>query len=186
VRDELLSIRLPDTSTGTLNVDQTTHRGVELGLAADLLGTAWTATPEHRLVLRGAWTYGDFRFDNDVPGVPNSDGNRIAGIAPHLLRGELLWEHRSGWYAGPTAEWVPVKSFIDHANTFSADPYALLGAKLGYRAARGWAFFIEGKNLLDETYAATHGVILNAAGTDQAQFLPGDGRSVFAGVEYRF
>jgi iron complex outermembrane recepter protein len=29
-------------------------------------------------------------------------------------------------------------------------------------------------------------VILNASGADQAQFLPGDGRSVYAGIEYRF
>jgi iron complex outermembrane receptor protein len=29
-------------------------------------------------------------------------------------------------------------------------------------------------------------VIDNAGGVDQRQFLPGDGRSVFAGVEWRF
>jgi iron complex outermembrane receptor protein len=62
----------------------------------------------------------------------------------------------------------------------------LLGFKLGRRVDKGVSWFIEAKNLTDETYAASHGVILNALGADQAQFLPGDGRSVFAGIEYRF
>jgi iron complex outermembrane receptor protein len=81
---------------------------------------------------------------------------------------------------------VPVKSFIDHRNTFAADPYALLGFKIGRRVSEGFSWFVEAKNLTDETHAATHGVIDNAGGVDQRQFLPGDGRSVFAGVEWRF
>ena len=97
-----------------------------------------------------------------------------------------MWENESGWYAGPTFEWVPVKSWIDHRNTFSADPYALLGFKLGHRVEEGISWFIEGKNLTDERYAATTGVIENAKGTDQRQFLPGDGRGVFAGIECRW
>ena len=38
----------------------------------------------------------------------------------------------------------------------------------------------------DERYAATTGVIENANGTDQRQFLPGDGRGVFTGLECRW
>lgn len=188
IDDELLAISLPGPVTGTLNADRTIHQGVELGFAADLLGQSWKteSAPDHRVVLRAAWTYGDFRFDGPTPGVPGSKDNRIAGVPPHLVRGELLWENAFGYYAGPTFEWVPHKSYLDHANTFSADPYALLGFKIGRRVSRGFSWFIEAKNLTDETYAATHGVILNANGTDTAQFLPGDGRSVFAGLEYRW
>jgi iron complex outermembrane receptor protein len=133
-------------------------------------------------VLRTAYTYGSFEFDGD----PTYDDNRIAGLPPHLVRGELLWENAQGYYAGPTFEWVPVKSFIDHRNTFAADPYALLGFKFGRRVSEGISWFVEAKNLTDETYAATHGVIDNAGGVDQRQFLPGDGRSVFAGLEWTF
>ena len=38
----------------------------------------------------------------------------------------------------------------------------------------------------DEAYAATTGVIEDAKGTDQRQFLPGDGRSIFAGLEWKW
>lgn len=191
VKDELLTITDPLTLLSTTqNADDTIHYGIELGTELDLLGNAWTETPNyrntgtpaHRLIFRAAYTCGNFRFDND----PTYGDNKIAGLPPHLVRGELLWENDQGYYAGPTFEWVPVKSFIDHRNTFAADPYALLGFKLGRRVTDGFSWFIEAKNLTDEIYSATHGVVDNAGGVDQRQFLPGDGRSVFAGLEWRF
>jgi iron complex outermembrane receptor protein len=186
IEDELLTVQLPPPAaigaTGTINADRTVHQGVELAGEIDLLGCAWDDTPEHRLVFRSAWTYGDYRFDDD----PAYGDNHIAGLPEHLIRGELMWENDGGWYAGPTFEWVPVGSWIDHRNTFSADAYALLGFKLGRRVEEGISWFVEGKNLTDERHAATTGVIENANGTDQRQFLPGDGRGVFAGIECRW
>jgi iron complex outermembrane recepter protein len=186
VKDELLTVQLPAPAaigaTGTINADRTIHEGVELGFDADLLGHDWKTADIDRLVLRTAWTWGRFRFDDDA----TYGNNTIAGLPEHLIRGELVWETVSGWYAGPTFEWVPVKTYIDHRNTFSADSYALLGFKLGRRLDKGISWFVEARNLTDETYAATTGAIENAAGADSAQFLPGDGRSVYAGIEYRF
>lgn len=184
VEDELLTITDPVTLVSTTrNADDTIHYGIELGTEIDLLGNDWASDfPQDRLVLRTAYTYGSFRFDGD----PTYGDNRIAGLPPHLIRGELLWESDKGYYAGPTFEWVPVKSFIDHRNTFAADPYALLGFKFGRRVSEGISWFVEAKNLTNETYSATHGVIDNAGGVDQRQFLPGDGRSVFAGIEWKF
>jgi iron complex outermembrane receptor protein len=184
VKDELLTLtdRLTLVST-TKNADDTIHYGIELGAELDLLGTSWIEeNAAHRLVFRTAYTYGSFEFDGD----PTYGDNDIAGLPPHLVRGELLWENSEGYYVGPTFEWVPVKSFIDHRNTFAADPYALLGFKFGRRVSEGISWFVEAKNLTDETYAGTHGVIDNAGGVDQRQFLPGDGRSVFAGLEWTF
>ncbi|TAE78497.1 MAG: TonB-dependent receptor [Verrucomicrobia bacterium] len=184
--DELLTIQLPAPAaigaTGTINADRTIHQGVELAGEVDLLGAAWDDDPARRVVFRSAWTWGDYRFDGDEM----YGNNRIAGLPRHLVRGELMWENDGGWYAGPTFEWVPVESWIDHRNTFSADAYALLGFKFGRRVEEGVSWFIEAKNLLDERYAATTGVIENADGKDQRQFLPGDGRGVFAGIECRW
>jgi iron complex outermembrane receptor protein len=184
VKDELLTITDPLTLVSTTkNADDTIHYGIELGAELDLLGNAWTdQAAQDRLVFRTAYTYGSFEFDGD----PTYGDNDIAGLPPHLVRGELLWENSEGYYVGPTFEWVPVKSFIDHRNTFAADPYALLGFKFGRRVSEGISWFVEAKNLTDEIYAGTHGVIDNAGGTDQRQFLPGDGRSVFAGLEWTF
>lgn len=185
IENELLTVDHdadPNTPAVTFNAGRTLHRGIELGSEIDLFGQDWSTDAEHRLVLRDAWTWGDFRFDHDA----TYGDNQIAGLPRHLIRGELMWQHRDGWYAGPTFEWVPVKAFIDHRNTFAADPYALCGFKFGQRKADGLSWFVEVKNLTDETYAATTGVMEDANGIDQRQFLPGEGRSVFAGVEWRW
>lgn len=183
VDDEFLALNdASGTPLGTINADNTLHQGVECFFEADLLGSSWDDTPDHRLVARSAWTWGRFKFDNDdVYG-----DNTIAGLPPHLVRGELLWEHSSGWYAGPTFEWVPKQAYVDHRNTLSADPYELLGFKFGRRIDDGLSWFVEAKNLADRTYAATTGVIADAKGADSRNFLPGDGRSVFAGLEWKW
>lgn len=185
IKRELLTIdhdNNPSTPSATVNADRTTHSGVELAGEIDLLGGgAFSAhTGENRLVARAAWTYGRFRFNDDAI----YGHNTLAGLPPHVIRGELMWEHAAGWYAGPTFEWVPVKTFIDQRNTFAADPYAIVGLRAGQRRDRGLSWFVEVRNLTDKTYAATTGVIETASGNDQAQFLPGDGRSFFAGFDF--
>jgi len=186
VRNELLTVQLPAPAaigaTGTINASRTIHEGVEFFGEFDFLGGGWDADPDHRLVGRAAWTYGRFRFDDD----PTYGNNTLAGLPPHLVRGELMWERGDGWYAGPTFEWVPEKTWIDHRNTFAADSYALLGFRLGRRQAEGLSWFVEARNLADQKYAATTGAIEDAGGVDQRQFLPGDGRSFFAGIEWKW
>lgn len=186
IENELLAIdhdNDPSTPSATVNADRTTHSGIELGVEIDLLGSDLDGpAPGQRLVLRGAWTHGRFRFNDD----PRYGDNTLAGLPEHLIRGELTWEHRSGWYAGPTIEWVPVGIFIDHRNTFASSDYAIYGFRVGRRRASGISWFLEARNLGDRTYVATTGVIENARGGDQAQFLPGDERGFFTGVEYRW
>jgi len=187
VRNELLALdhdNNPATAAATVNADRTVHRGVEFASEIDLLGHAWSAgeTPAHRLVLRAAWTFGDFRFDGDA----RYGDNRLAGLPPHLIRGEFTWESAAGWYAGPTWEWAPNKTYIDFRNTYAADSHALAGFRLGRRPSQGVSWFAEVRNAFDARYAATTGVIENAAGRDQTQFLPGDGRGFFGGFEYRW
>ena len=104
---------------------------------------------------------------------------------PHLIRAELSWETATGWYMGPTCEWVPEKTYIDFRNTYAADAYVIAGVRIGRRTPQGFSWFAEARNVFDKKYAATTGVIENAAGADQAQFLPGEGRGFFGGLEYR-
>ncbi|CAD5109798.1 TonB-dependent receptor family protein [Zestomonas carbonaria] len=171
IRDELLALNDANGQPlGTLNADRTIHQGVELG-------GAWTLG---QVTLRGQYLLNDFRFDgDDVYG-----DNRLAGVPRQFVKGEALWQ-RGGWYAGPTFEWVPNHYNVDQAETLYADGYAIWGLKGGYRPGEGLGFFIEGRNLSDKTYVATTGVIADANGQDSAQFLPGDGRSLYVGLEWR-
>lgn len=171
IRDELLALNdengMPE---GTVNADRTLHQGIELGAALTL----------GQVVVRGQYLLNDFRFDND----PVYGNNRLAGVPRQFIKGEALWQQR-GWYAGPTFEWVPGHYAVDHAETLYADGYATWGLKAGYRQVQGLGFFVEGRNLSDRSYVATTGVVADAGGPDSAQFMPGDGRGVFAGLEWR-
>ena len=98
----------------------------------------------------------------------------------------MRWEHVSGWYAGPVLEYQSGWP-VDYAGTLAADASLLLGARAGYQTTRGFSGFIEGRNLADETYAATTGIANPAApAATQALFNPGDGRAVYAGAEWRY
>jgi iron complex outermembrane receptor protein len=177
IEGELLSLNdAQGNPLGTINGGRTLHAGLEAGL--DL---RWRAGDAGDLAWRQVYNWSRFRFDGDRA----FGDNQLAGLPEHFYRAELLFEHRGGWYGGPGVEWVPDRYPVDHANTLFADAYTLLNAKVGYRTAWGWSGFVEARNLTDETYAATTGVIADARGLDSAQFLPGDGRSVFAGIEYR-
>lgn len=171
IRDELLALNDADGNPlGTVNADRTLHQGIELG-------AAWTLGA---VVVRGQYLLNDFRFDNDA----TYGDNRLAGVPRQFVKAEALWQH-AGWYAGPTLEWVPSHYAVDHAESLYAEGYAIWGLKGGYRPGEGLGFFVEGRNLSDTTYVATTGVIADARGQDSAQFLPGDGRSLYLGLEWR-
>jgi iron complex outermembrane receptor protein len=163
-----------------LNADNTVHQGVEIGLAG----------PFTRDLLRGgdtlnwqlAYTFGRFRFDND-----RVYGNAaIPGIPEQYVRAKLDYANTLGWTLSPNIEYVPQGYFVDLANTLSSDPYLLLGLNASYKFSDTLRVFVDARNLTDKVYAATTGVIVNANGADSAQFSPGEGRGIYAGVEVKW
>lgn len=187
VDDELLSLNdATGTPLGTINAAATRHFGVEAGLNLRLWGGLVSGADSRlgadQFVLRQVYNWSRLVFDSD----PVYGGNHLAGIPEHFYRAELLYEHPCGFYAGPNVEWSVEKYPVDHANSWFADPYALVGFKLGYRAKKGFSFFFEAKNLADKVYAATTGVVADALGADTANFLPGMGRAFYGGIEWRW
>lgn len=201
VDDELLEFQVQPGLTQTTNAGRTIHQGVEAGIDIDVLRGLFVndsfcggmmgkdskkavleEEPElDRVVLRQVYLWNNFHFDGDA----TFGDNQLPGIPEHYYRAELVYEHPSGFYVGPNVEWVMKKYNVDSAETLFADPYALVGFKVGYRSERGFSFYVEAKNLTDKKYAATTGVVQQAL-ADSALFLPGDGRGYFAGVEFRW
>lgn len=172
LRDELLGLNDPNGQPlGTINAPKTLHQGVELAAAIKL---------PYQLTLRQAYLLNDFKFDND----PTYGNNRLAGLPLNSYRADLSW--KGAWFsAGPNVEWIPRGTWIDHANTFSSDGYALLGFKIGGAIQDGrWSWYVDGRNLTGTRHVTTTGVIANANSTDQRQFLTGDGRAVYAGLTW--
>ena len=87
---------------------------------------------------------------------------------------------------GPNLRWLRVDTPTDHANTPGAeqDGYALLGIKLEW-AQGPWAAYLQADNLTDRRYASSY-AIRNQATAAQPGYLPGVGRSLTAGVTYKF
>ncbi len=194
--NELLQAQVAPGLSQTVNAGRTIHQGVEAGLDLDLfrnllvagtpqsegIGEAAGAAAGDRVVLRQTYLWSHFNFDGD----PVFGDNQLAGIPEHYYRAELMYEHPSGIYAGPNLEWSMQKYNVDFAETLYADPYALVGFRVGWRTPRGFSVFLEGKNLGDKKYAATTNVIADARGMDSQQFFPGDGRSFYAGLEWKW
>lgn len=178
LKDELQFLTVNGMPTNQ-NVDSTIHQGIELG--GEWVALRGLAVREDRTTLRFAYTYSDFRFDDD----PVWGGNDIPGAPPHYLRAELRYAHPDGWYAGPNLEWVPRAYFVDNANTMKTEPYALLGAKAGYDFGTGVKLFVDGRNLLNRTFISNVSTT-TAAQAGAALFNPGDGRAVYAGIEVRW
>ncbi|KPH80374.1 TonB-dependent receptor [Bosea sp. (in: a-proteobacteria)] len=173
VDKELLGLRdATGASLGAINADKTTHFGVELGLGARLLD---------RLTGRLAYTYQDFRFDND----PVRGDNRLAGAPRHLINATLQYQATEAWMVQAGLRWNPEKTPVDNMNTLYADPYALVDLRTEYRLNEHLTMFGEVSNVFDKTYASST-LIVDQARPDQAAFLPGNGRAFYAGLKAKF
>jgi iron complex outermembrane recepter protein len=173
VHDELLGLNGPGGQPlGTVNAPRTKHDGLEVGAQIALTkSVTW----------RSSYLWSRFRFDDNA----SYGDNALPGIPEHFYHGELNWALARGYFVALNTEWSPRRYAVDMAHTLFADPYAIFGVKVGRNEEVGFSWFLEGRNLANRTYAATTGVIADARGLDAAQFLPGDGRAVYAGISWR-
>ena len=173
IEDELLALTDgAGNPLGTVNAKRTIHQGVELGVG-------WQLAHAFRLSANYLWN--DFRFDHD----PIYGGNELAGVPPQQLRSELRWQPGDRFYATPNVEWVPDDYYVDHANSFRAPGYLLVGLRIGGRIGERWKWFADARNLQGRKWISTTSVVADARGLDAANFLPGDGRSIYVGIEWR-
>lgn len=182
VDNELMMYNIAPNTSRVLNAEQTIHQGFELGLGGELMRGMFLSCGCDALKLRLAYTYSDFYFDND----PTYGDNQLPGAPEHYLRAELRYEHRDGWYIAPNLEAVPDGYPVDMANTLYTSGYALAGLRAGMDVTKNVELYVDARNLLDKRYAATADVITAPNAMNQAVFAPGDGRSVYAGLRYRF
>jgi iron complex outermembrane receptor protein len=147
-----------------------------------LLKGLWAQGAEpDRVWLNVAYTYSDFRYDDDA----TFGDNRLPGAPPHYLRAELLYKHPSGFSIGPNIEWVPRAYYVDSANTLTTEPYLLWGVRAAYDDGGRYSAYIEARNLADKAYIAATSIIDRADPATSRLFNPGIGRAVYAGLRVR-
>ncbi|NVO16741.1 MAG: TonB-dependent receptor [Rhodoplanes sp.] len=157
----------------TTNADRTTHFGIELG------GSVRIADD---LTARLTWTYQNFRFANDAL----YGDNRIAGAPQHFVNAALRYTVNPKLWVEGEVQWVPDGVPVDNANTLFTQGFAVVNLRSHYKYDATWSGFAEVRNLFNENYAVSSLTIGRAVRSDQAVFLPGDGRGLYAGVKARF
>ena len=179
VRHELLNVEVVQgLPFKEFNASPTVHQGIEAGLNSVL----WQQPASGKLSLRQAYTFSDFHYCNDE----TFGDNRLPGIPMHYYQAELRYDWPSGLYAGVNTQ-LASKVQVDYANSYHADAYALLGARLGWNSPKqDWQTWLDLRNLTNKRYAATVTPGYNDAGQDVARSTPGEGLAVYAGVSYSF
>ena len=182
IRNELQCLYSAFGNCNVTNADRTIHQGIEAGAGAAIFRGIFNNGPApDKIWLNLAYTFNDFRFDND----PTFGNNLLPGAPRHYLRAELLYKNPTGFYFGPNVEWVPQSYFVDSANTLRTSAYALLGLKMGFDNGGPISAYIEGRNLLNKAYISSTSIINQATATSPL-FEPGNGRAVYAGIKYRW
>jgi iron complex outermembrane receptor protein len=176
ISNEILSMDDPNAPGNSLvtNIDKTTHAGLEA-----LLGASFAVFGEHRLDPRVSFTLNQFHFANDAAW----GDNRLPAAPTYAARGEVLYRHRSGFYAGPTFDLIGDR-YVDFANLYTVDGYGLMGLRAGL-SGRRWEVFGEVRNLFDADYIATVSV-LNIAGPGARVLYPGAPLSAYVGARFSY
>jgi iron complex outermembrane receptor protein len=176
ISDEILSVDDPDAPGNTLvtNIDKTTHTGLEA-----LVGSSFEVGGAHRIDPRISLTVNRFNFADD----PFWGQNRLPAAPQYAVRGEVLYRHANGFYAGPTFDFIGER-YADFANSYPVDGYELMGLRAGL-SGRRWEVFGEVRNLFDVDYVATLGV-LNVAPANARVLYPGAPVSAYTGLRFSF
>ncbi|MGH7397395.1 MAG: TonB-dependent receptor family protein [Candidatus Rokuibacteriota bacterium] len=165
------------------NIDRSRHTGVEAGvdllLVKDILSRIGLGPTGDTLRARAAYTWSRFVFVDDA----NFGSNDLPGAPRHFIQTELHYDHGSGFWIAPGLDIVPKGYFVSSENDARNDPYTLVNVKAGFEhKPTGLGVFFEARNLTDTTYAA-------AVAVDDANrrfFFPGDGRSFYGGLSWRW
>ena len=182
LRNEILSRDNPGApgTSLSINADRTVHAGIEALVGASFaLGDSRT----HRIEPMVNMTVNHFRFRND-----SIYGNNVLPAAPKVaIKGEVLYRHAGGFFAGPTFDIVSSRQ-ADFSNTYQVDSYALWGLRAGW-TSKAWEVFAEARNLANKKYVSQFSVrdsLTGASAANAAILSPGEPRSLYVGARLKF
>lgn len=178
LEDEILSMEDPAAPGTSLsaNIDDTVHAGLEAVVGASF---AVDTASQHRVEPLLSLTLNHFRFDDD----PVYGSKDLPAAPRHVIRGEILYRHAKGFFAGPTFDIVG-RRYADFSNTYTVGAYELLGLRTGVDRGQ-WSVFAELRNLTDEEYISMFSV-RDTAAEDAAILTPGAPLSAYVGTRFRF
>lgn len=182
LRDELMLYTVSPSVVQAVNADKTIHQGIELGFDATIMENILRPDLSDKIIWRTAYTFNDFKFDGDA----TYGNNRIAGAPQHYIRTEFRYENPLGFYLAPNFEISPKGFDVDAANSIKTSSYWLLGFGSGIDFNKNFGIFLDARNLLNKKYSTTADVLSTPTTNDPAVFYPGDARSFYAGLKFKW
>ncbi len=177
VTDEIVVDRAAGGRTTFKNASKTRREGMEL---------AWEGRFSRGFEALLAYTLLDARFEetfaSGVPPVTVQAGNRLPGVPPRVLYGEVVWRHAaSGFHAGVEGRYNG-KIYVNDSNSEAASGYTVWNLRAGFeQRSRNWRFseFVRIDNVTDKQYIGS--VIVSEA--NGRFYEPAPSRNVLVGVQ---
>jgi iron complex outermembrane receptor protein len=146
-----------------INAGETNQNGVEFSLR--YFPVVSTSSFLSSINVWATYSLNDYYYKNFQQGVDDYSGNQMPGIAPNTVSAGLNGMSKIGVYANVTFQYTdPI--VLNDANTETADPYTLVGIRMGFKnkkpAKVPFEIFFGVENLFDEKYSL--GNDLNAFG----------------------
>jgi outer membrane receptor protein involved in Fe transport len=179
-KDEIVNYTIAVGNSEPRNAGKTRHTGVELG-ATHAFAPQW----ETRLATTFArHEYVEYR----ASGALNYDGKTIKGAPENITSAEIAWKPRAALRIGLEAQHLS-EYWMDDANTVRYPGHTLFNLRTAY--TRGaWEGWLKLLNIADTRYSTSASSSYSGAGAynpdTQNSYTPGDPRTLWVGVAYRF
>jgi iron complex outermembrane recepter protein len=172
IKNTVLTRRIMDDVFEKINGGSSIHQGIELEYK-------WINRGES-IFIEGAYTFGDYTFDEFVEGGSDYSGNQLPGTPLHRTFtrvGILPW---SRWNFYLEHHWVD-EVFLNDANTIKGDGYQLINAGMSFDVIKGerWNGSLSANihNVFDAHYSPMFQI--NAPGVQPRYYYPGKPFSVY-------
>jgi len=148
VKDEIVVNAASGGRTDFKNAAETRRKGLEV---------LWEGRFQRGFEAALAYTLLDARFEQPFTSgaATVTPGNRLPGVPPYTLYGELVWRHAaSGFHAGLEGR-RNGKVYVNDANSESAAAYTIWNVRAGFeQRTRNWRFteFVRIDNATDRRY----------------------------------
>lgn len=174
-KDDIVSFSSSTGVSERLNAGKTEHKGIEIGLGVKPINEVEISTAlsyaAHKYKTYKVSSTTDFS-GREIPQAPRTIVNTRLDYKPALLNGGLM-----------EIEWVKLgKYWMDDANTETYRGHDLFNARTVYRISKQWEMYVKVINIADKLYAER----ASKSGSDAAQFAPGQPRTFFAGLNYKW
>lgn len=174
-KDDIVNFSPSAGLTQRVNAGETEHNGIEIGLGIQ---------PIREVELSSSFSYAVHRFNNfkvstagdfsgkEMPQAPRVIVSTRLALRPSILNGGVV-----------EIEWVNLGDYwLDNANTEKYDGHDLFNFRASYRISKEWELYAKAVNLAGNLYAE----YASKNGSSPAQFSPGQPRTFYGGLVYRW